>query len=67
MYRMLTEQQYGGSPVKVGDEEYALFRDYEYVYPEIISIFAHSSLYIIPVKEHHAKFTLYRLLAKINE
>jgi len=21
--------QYGGSPVKVGDEEYALFRDYE--------------------------------------
>jgi co-chaperonin GroES (HSP10) len=23
------EMQYGGSPVKVGDEEYALFRDYE--------------------------------------
>lgn len=21
--------QYGGSPVKVGEEEYALFRDYE--------------------------------------
>jgi hypothetical protein len=25
--------QYGGSPVKVGEEEYALFRDYEYVRP----------------------------------
>ena len=23
--------QYGGSPVKVGDEEYSLFRDHEYV------------------------------------
>lgn len=28
--------QYGGSPVKVGEEEYALFRDYEYVLPFII-------------------------------
>lgn len=27
------EIQYGGSPVKVGDEEYSLFRDYEYVPP----------------------------------
>jgi hypothetical protein len=25
------KEQYGGSPVKVGDEEYSLFRDYEYV------------------------------------
>jgi hypothetical protein len=25
------KKQYGGSPVKVGDEEYSLFRDYEYV------------------------------------
>ena len=23
--------QYGGSPVKVGEEEYSLFRDHEYV------------------------------------
>jgi hypothetical protein len=26
---LLTELQYGGSPVKVGDEEYSLFRDHE--------------------------------------
>jgi hypothetical protein len=25
--------QYGGSPVKVGDEEYSLFRDHEYDLP----------------------------------
>ena len=25
--------QYGGSPVKVGEEEYHLFRDSEYVFP----------------------------------
>jgi hypothetical protein len=25
------KEQYGGSPVKVGDEEYSLFRDHEYV------------------------------------
>lgn len=24
--------QYGGSPVKVGEEEYHLFRDHEYVF-----------------------------------
>jgi len=24
--------QFGGSPIKVGDEEYSLFRDHEYVY-----------------------------------
>lgn len=24
--------QYGGSPVKVGDEEFTLFRDHEYVF-----------------------------------
>ena len=28
----LTESQYGGSPVKVGEEEYSLFRDHEYVF-----------------------------------
>lgn len=28
---MLTWVQYGGSPLKVGDEEYSLFRDHEYV------------------------------------
>lgn len=26
---LLTFSQYGGSPVKVGEEEYALFRDHE--------------------------------------
>lgn len=26
---MLTVLQYGGSPVKVGEEEYSLFRDHE--------------------------------------
>lgn len=26
---MLTAAQFGGSPVKVGDEEYSLFRDAE--------------------------------------
>lgn len=26
-------KQYGGSPVKVGEEEYTLFRDHECVYP----------------------------------
>lgn len=25
--------QYGGSPVKVGEEEYSLFRDHEYEFP----------------------------------
>jgi len=33
VYRLLGtdlyESQYGGSPVKVGDEEYTLFRDHE--------------------------------------
>jgi hypothetical protein len=24
-------KQYGGSPIKVGEEEYTLFRDHEYV------------------------------------
>lgn len=27
--RVLTVSQYGGSPVKVGEEEYSLFRDHE--------------------------------------
>lgn len=27
--QMLMGLQYGGSPVKVGDEEYSLFRDHE--------------------------------------
>lgn len=33
MHGSLTEIQYGGSPIKVGDEEYSLFRDHEYVLP----------------------------------
>lgn len=24
--------QFGGSPIKVGDEEFSIFRDHEYVY-----------------------------------
>jgi len=28
---MLTNAQFGGSPIKVGEEEYSLFRDHEYV------------------------------------
>jgi chaperonin GroES len=27
--RMLTPRQYGGSPIKVGEDEYSLFRDHE--------------------------------------
>jgi hypothetical protein len=38
------EIQYGGSPVKVGDEEYSLFRDYEYVSPSLSQSYC-SSLY----------------------
>ena len=30
MQHQLIRMQYGGSPVKVGDEEYHLFRDHEY-------------------------------------
>lgn len=30
---VLTTWQYGGSPIKVGEEEYSLFRDHEYVTP----------------------------------
>ena len=26
-------EQFGGSPIKVGEEEYSLFRDHEYVQP----------------------------------
>lgn len=29
---LLITTQYGGSPVKVGEEEYSLFRDYEYAH-----------------------------------
>lgn len=48
--------QYGGSPVKVGEEEYSLFRDHEYVK-------ALSSM------EYQAGMLTFatRLLAKINE
>lgn len=31
--------QYGGSPVKVGDEEFALFRDHEYVFFQFFATF----------------------------
>lgn len=70
--------QYGGSPVKVGDEEYALFRDYEYVDTHIIVTLLHSArigLLLFAATGYHGvklllceKLTCYtRLLAKINE
>ena len=31
--RLIDGRQYGGSPVKVQDEEYSLFRDHEYAFP----------------------------------
>ena len=34
---VLTRLQYGGSPIKVGEEEYSLFRDHEYVNPPLHS------------------------------
>jgi hypothetical protein len=37
------KEQYGGSPVKVGDEEYSLFRDHEYVTPHLYQLFHHIS------------------------
>jgi hypothetical protein len=51
--------QYGGSPVKVGDEEYSLFRDYEYVFlpPNHPPLPFPAISLILPN----------RLLAKINE
>ncbi|OCL07953.1 Cpn10-domain-containing protein, partial [Glonium stellatum] len=48
--------QYGGSPIKVGEEEYSLFRDHEYVPPD--------SIHPLPLP---VPLTSYRLLAKINE
>ncbi len=52
--------QYGGSPVKVGDEEYSLFRDYEYVsHPSMLPILIFHATNLSPPSS--------RLLAKINE
>jgi chaperonin GroES len=51
----LTITQYGGSPLKVGEEEYSLFRDHEYV---------HSPFQIFLFISNHFHS---RLLAKINE
>jgi hypothetical protein len=34
--------QYGGSPVKVGEEEYTLFRDHEYVFFPFFAAFLQS-------------------------
>lgn len=70
--------QYGGSPVKVGDEEYALFRDYEYVDTHIIVVLFRSvriGLHLFAATGYHGpKLSTYekltchtRLLAKINE
>jgi hypothetical protein len=54
---MLTclSHQFGGSPLKVGEDEYTLFRDSEYVAP--ISVYT-SSVLTNPLN---------RILAKINE
>jgi len=52
---LLTIIQYGGSPLKVGEEEYSLFRDHEYV---------HTSL---SLQHPSSSLTTPRLLAKINE
>jgi len=49
----LTYGQFGGSPIKVGEEEYSLFRDHEYV-TECLS------------GDRNAD-DVFRLLAKINE
>jgi hypothetical protein len=46
-------EQYGGSPVKVGEEEYHLFRDSEYV-----------SIFVDGMNIHADSG---RILAKINE
>ncbi|KAJ5488470.1 10 kDa heat shock protein [Penicillium diatomitis] len=48
--------QFGGSPIKVGEEEYHLFRDSEYVSPLV-----HGKL------AEQTDLTFYRILAKINE
>lgn len=46
-------EQFGGSPIKVGEEEYSLFRDHEY------------GLHLCALKLSF--LTASRLLAKINE
>ena len=51
---MANRMQYGGSPIKVGEEEFSLFRDSEYVH-ELHSDSANGLLI------HD------RILAKINE
>ncbi len=57
--------QYGGSPIKVGEEEYSLFRDHEYVL-----ILLHTdrspSFYLLQVLSESADHSS-RLLAKIKE
>jgi co-chaperonin GroES (HSP10) len=47
--------QFGGSPIKVGEEEFSLFRDHEYVY------------LLVVVEREGRTLTCPRLLAKINE
>lgn len=51
--------QFGGAPIKVGEDEYTLFRDHEYVSPSPLL-----SAWVAPPDHHRL---LYRLLAKINE
>jgi chaperonin GroES len=46
--------QFGGSPIKVGEEELSLFRDHEYVFEKNMGL-------------EDGKLTCNRLLAKINE
>lgn len=50
--------QFGGSPVKVGDDEYHLFRDSEWVFSISFSV-------IVPLHLTNVRNT--RILAKINE
>jgi hypothetical protein len=44
--------QYGGSPVKVGEEEYSLFRDHEYVLLTVPLIVGYS---LIPIAGYWPK------------
>ncbi|PGH08090.1 hypothetical protein AJ79_06090 [Helicocarpus griseus UAMH5409] len=49
--------QFGGSPVKIGEEEYSLFRDSEYV----------ALLFLSHYRISASNLVTYRILAKINE
>lgn len=53
LHCVLTSRKYGGSPVKVGEEEFSLFRDSEYGGPELLWYFE--------------AYMQNRILAKINE